>query len=214
MSAYPENDYRSYLEHSARGQKWSNHKYLYITPNGRYVYPEDQTARRVENSFRPIDRSKNRPKSRPQTYGTITAPDGSNIVKRVAVAKKEKLGNYKVTNNSSPTGTLNEKKITRKGRRKTYGTFIGPDGVTPTLRRGNIAKGRKLGSTRKVGQSGAFNGGGLKNYKTSLDYVRVHKIKDEDLKIGGKKRPRTRPNTQRKKYRTSGTGSVNYWTMN
>ena len=43
--AYGNNDYRDYLEHSAKGQKWSNHKYLYITPSGRYVYPEDLRQR-------------------------------------------------------------------------------------------------------------------------------------------------------------------------
>lgn len=38
---YPENDYRSYLEHSAKGTHWKNgHKYIAIK-NGRYIYPED-----------------------------------------------------------------------------------------------------------------------------------------------------------------------------
>lgn len=41
MNTYSENDYREYLEHSSKGKKWKNHKYLYITPEGRYVYPED-----------------------------------------------------------------------------------------------------------------------------------------------------------------------------
>lgn len=41
MNEYPNNDYRDYIEHSAKGQKWKNHKYLYKTANGRYVYPED-----------------------------------------------------------------------------------------------------------------------------------------------------------------------------
>lgn len=38
---YPVNDYRDYLEHSAKGQEWGKHKYLYKTATGRYVYPED-----------------------------------------------------------------------------------------------------------------------------------------------------------------------------
>ena len=38
---YPENDWRNYLEHSAKGDTWENHKYLYIDANGRYIYPED-----------------------------------------------------------------------------------------------------------------------------------------------------------------------------
>ena len=42
---YPANDYRSYLEHSAKGQKWKKHKYLYITSSGRYVYPSDERGK-------------------------------------------------------------------------------------------------------------------------------------------------------------------------
>ena len=38
--SYPQNDFRDYLEHSAKGQKWKNHKYIEIR-NGRYIYPED-----------------------------------------------------------------------------------------------------------------------------------------------------------------------------
>ena len=213
IDMYPSNDYRDYLEHSARGQKWSNHKYLYITPDGRYVYPENQTARRVENTFRPlVDKSKNRPRGRQTTYGTIVAPDGSSIVKKVSVAKKQKLGTYRKAEKSGSSGVLEEKKTTHKGRRPTYSVSTGPDGVTQVLRRGNVSKGKKLGRSEKVIPSGVFNGGGVKNYKTSLDYIRVHNIKDEDLKIGGKSKPRTRPNTQRKKKRTSGSGRVEYWT--
>ena len=37
---FPQNDWRSYLEHSAKGQVWKNHKYIEIR-NGRYIYPED-----------------------------------------------------------------------------------------------------------------------------------------------------------------------------
>lgn len=35
---YPDNDYRYYLEHSSKGQKWKDHKYIDII-NGRYIYP-------------------------------------------------------------------------------------------------------------------------------------------------------------------------------
>lgn len=41
MSIYPDNDYRSYLAHSAKGTHWKNgHKYIAIK-NGRYIYPKD-----------------------------------------------------------------------------------------------------------------------------------------------------------------------------
>lgn len=38
---YPENDYRNYLMHYAKGEKAKKHKYLYIDKNDNYVYPED-----------------------------------------------------------------------------------------------------------------------------------------------------------------------------
>ena len=38
---HPENDYRSYLEHSYKGTHWKKgHKYIRVE-NGRYIYPED-----------------------------------------------------------------------------------------------------------------------------------------------------------------------------
>lgn len=41
MKYYPLNDFRDYIEHSSKGQKWKKHKYLYIDSNGRYVYSKD-----------------------------------------------------------------------------------------------------------------------------------------------------------------------------
>ena len=38
--SYPQNDFRDYLEHSAKGQTWKDHKYI-RKENGRYIYPED-----------------------------------------------------------------------------------------------------------------------------------------------------------------------------
>lgn len=32
---------QKFLEHTAAGTQWAKHKYLYITPSGRYVYPGD-----------------------------------------------------------------------------------------------------------------------------------------------------------------------------
>ena len=41
MNLYKKKIYKSHLQHGAIGQKWKNHKYLYIDENGNYVYPED-----------------------------------------------------------------------------------------------------------------------------------------------------------------------------
>lgn len=43
MYDYPENDYRSYLQHSSKGTKWKDHKYIAIK-NGRYIYPSKSGA--------------------------------------------------------------------------------------------------------------------------------------------------------------------------
>lgn len=40
QNLYPDNDYRYYLRHSAKGTTWGDHKYIAIE-NGRYIYPED-----------------------------------------------------------------------------------------------------------------------------------------------------------------------------
>lgn len=37
---YPRNDYRSYIQHSAKGTTWGKHKYIKKV-NDRYFYPED-----------------------------------------------------------------------------------------------------------------------------------------------------------------------------
>ncbi len=41
MNLFNEAIYKNHLEHTAEGTKWGKHKYLYITPSGRYVYPYD-----------------------------------------------------------------------------------------------------------------------------------------------------------------------------
>ena len=41
MNLFNETIYKNHLEHSQKGQTWDKHKYLYITPSGRYVYPSD-----------------------------------------------------------------------------------------------------------------------------------------------------------------------------
>ncbi len=50
---HAENDYRDYLEHSMKGAEWKNHKYLYKTSSGRYVYPEDvaKAARKAKSNM-------------------------------------------------------------------------------------------------------------------------------------------------------------------
>lgn len=78
-SSFPENDYRSYLAHSAKGTTWGNHRYIRIE-NGRYIYPEDlnKGGNGVTRSNRPRGRQvlheqyvepKNQPKKKGQGLG-------------------------------------------------------------------------------------------------------------------------------------------------
>lgn len=43
---YPQNDWRSYLMHSAKGTRWKEHKYIRIEGD-RYIYPEDLKRSRI-----------------------------------------------------------------------------------------------------------------------------------------------------------------------
>ena len=55
-ASYPDNDYRYYLQHSAKGTTWGDHKYIAIE-NGRYIYPED--VKRFGGAGRPRGRQRN-----------------------------------------------------------------------------------------------------------------------------------------------------------
>ena len=50
LYAYPYNDYRYYLQHSAKGTTWhkEDHKYLYVDENGNYIYEEDVAKAKLE----------------------------------------------------------------------------------------------------------------------------------------------------------------------
>lgn len=52
MNLFNEAIYKNHLEHTASGTKWGKHKYLYITPSGRYVYPEDVRNGQSAGQFR------------------------------------------------------------------------------------------------------------------------------------------------------------------
>ncbi len=52
MNLFNEAIYKNHLEHTAAGTKWGKHKYLYITPSGRYVYPEDVRNGQSAEQFR------------------------------------------------------------------------------------------------------------------------------------------------------------------
>ena len=50
MNLFNKAIYKNHLEHTAEGTKWGKHKYLYITPSGRYVYPYDLENTKTSNN--------------------------------------------------------------------------------------------------------------------------------------------------------------------
>ena len=74
MNIFNKEIYKSHLAHSQKGQKWSKHKYLYITPTGRYVYESDlpSAQQRQESQIRSAHQvATTEPKPVARTSGTV-----------------------------------------------------------------------------------------------------------------------------------------------
>jgi hypothetical protein len=108
MGIYPENDYRNYLEHSAKGKTWSNHKYVAIK-NGRYIYPSTTSSK------------SSRPRGRKVDYltetvtNTYTDDNGRNYdvdEEQVVEAKVYKKGKGLRASGKAPSGYVAGKTIT------------------------------------------------------------------------------------------------------
>lgn len=94
---YPENDYRNYLEHSAKGTHWKKgHKYIAIK-NGKYIYPED-----VKRSSGPVQANYVYEKpgevnGRPRGHARKIDYDNLwSVEKGNALGRKKKVGNQKL----------------------------------------------------------------------------------------------------------------------
>lgn len=92
---YPDNDYRLYLMHSAKGQEWSKHKYLYKTATGRYVYPEEVPAN-YRGGVSTVGESRSG-----GAYGGQTRTFGSNKKKSVKLVDTIRRINTKTLKRSS-----------------------------------------------------------------------------------------------------------------
>lgn len=89
---HPENDWRDYLEHSARGQKWARHKYIAIE-NGRYIYPkEEYTKGPVQPNY--VIEDPGKVKNRPRGHGRKIDYDNLwSVEKGNALNRKKRVGN-------------------------------------------------------------------------------------------------------------------------
>ena len=205
--SYPDNDYRNYIAHSAKGQKWSNHKYLYIDANGNYVYPEDQKP----------GASKFRSRQVRYTWQTMAGPTGE-------VKTFKKHGTVRKGNRVAQDGhTLPGLKVTatapykhgkgkwlqgdRRSREKSISTdlYRTPVGDEVRLRSGSIKRGRSLKTKTKVGSGVSFKD---ENFRRTLDMQRIWNSPMSKIKTPDK--AKTRPDTKRKKKYTSGSAELKW----
>lgn len=98
---YPENDYRLYLMHSAKGQSWPTHKYI-AKINGRYIYPEKSSTVKAVTSDASTFRErfeaalatdlKNSAKKQWEARTSNSIPD--HIAQKKGIKKRSKIARY------------------------------------------------------------------------------------------------------------------------
>lgn len=142
---HAENDYRDYLEHSMKGAEWKNHKYLYKTSSGRYVYPED--VAKESNSFGGSGRKFNT---------NAVNFSGRSVGTKIANNRKSKKYLNKVLSEASKQAVTKnhgggKSTIKKKERFKyTWGSLVNPSdyGITrvDTVKETYGGSGRKLKS--------------------------------------------------------------------
>ena len=106
IGTWPENDYRYYLKHYAKGSQAKDHKYLYIDENGRYIYPEDKTTTEW-NRWKANKTVENRV-TRPQKKNDKGVRDSFALYKRLKRRKFNDIGS------PSLDGFVNNSKKKRK----------------------------------------------------------------------------------------------------
>ena len=79
--AYPQNDYRYYLQHSAKGTTWKkeNPKYVSIK-NGKYIYMDENPTEERINEFNVLKRKK---KNARKVYKKMKEIDNKRVIESV-----------------------------------------------------------------------------------------------------------------------------------
>lgn len=108
MNLFNEAIYKNHLEHTAAGTKWGKHKYLYITPSGRYVYPED-VQNGAKNAGSKIGSAANNVGQKVKKFGQgvkASYEAGKKAGSAVATAGKPKTSDQVLDKNDDPKNAL------------------------------------------------------------------------------------------------------------
>ena len=108
MNLFNEAIYKNYMEHTAEGTKWGEHKYLYITPSGRYVYPED-VQNGVKNTGSKIGSAANNVGQKVKKFGQgvkASYEAGKKAGSAVATAGKPKTSDQVPDKQDNPQNAL------------------------------------------------------------------------------------------------------------
>lgn len=108
MNLFNEAIYKNHLEHTAEGTKWGKHKYLYITPSGRYVYPED-VQNGAKNAGSKINNAANNVGQKVKKFGQgvkTSYEAGKAAGAAVATAGKPKTSDQVPDKQNNPQNTL------------------------------------------------------------------------------------------------------------
>lgn len=156
---YSDNDYRNYLEHSNKGNTWKNHKYLYKTAEGRYVYPEDVNTgskRSFGGSGRKFDTVK-------ETLSGRSLADKATRKRKTSKYMKQVLNNATEAAKKKAHGGGQSTVRTTKKFKYTYGQMVNPNdyGITrlDTVKTtfGGSGRGLKKSSSRLVNALSKIN---------------------------------------------------------
>ena len=202
MNLFNEAIYKNHLEHTAEGTKWGKHKYLYITPSGRYVYPEDVAKGKTQQQFRSRqinDQIKSAHSN--ATSSKMELTPGSELKKRAearAAAKTSGVvaGSKSVASNAAnrntvtikseekktetATSTLTEDKGKYKNMSEETKAWLEKEAAKGEKKEGETKKGsgKKGGSGKKKGSSSSSK----KSASTKTQEANQMGLSDDDLK--------------------------------
>lgn len=145
---YPENDYRDYLEHSAKGTHWKKgHKYDYIDANGNYVYGSKK------------GRGGSTHGGSGRTFGessaNVTRSGGGSSPSIQPASLKSKPGSTSGVDKKKKDGTTNTFAGRPRGRDVYYGFEKKSSSKKWKAKTGSVKKGKKLGLKKKFGSIAA-----------------------------------------------------------
>lgn len=195
MNLFNEAIYKNHLEHTAAGTKWGKHKYLYITPSGRYVYPEDVQNGKSAQQFRSRQMNDQIKSAHSNaTSSKMELTPGSELKKRAearAAAKTSGVaaGSKSVASNAANRNTVTIKSEEKKTESATStstedkGKYKNMSEETKAWLEKEAAKGEKKEGETKKG-SGKKGGSGKKKGSSSSSKKSASSKTQEANKMG------------------------------